>query len=246
MRVDLAPTPRGLTPRALAGRVAVVIDVVRTSTTIVTALVHGAVGVIPAASTRAARERARALPADTVLLGGEREGERIPGFDLGNSPREYTPERVRGKTVIMTTSNGTRALLAAGAARATAVLGFVNLGAVTRWILAQREDLLIVCAGKSGGLALEDTVCGGLLIGRLREAGAELTLGDPARAAELLADRFHGDIRQVFEESEWGRALGRLGHGGDLELCARLDAFDVTPRLDHGSVRLADQATGKP
>lgn len=246
MRVDLAPTPRGLTPRALAGRAAVVIDVVRTSTTIVTALVHGARGVIPARSIRAARERARALPPGTVLLGGEREGERIPGFALGNSPREYTPERVGGKTVVMTTSNGTRALLMAGAARATAVAGFINLGAVTRWVLDRGDNLVILCAGKAGGLALEDTVCGGLLIGRLREVGAKLVLTDAARAAEILADRFRGDIGRALEESEWARTVGRRGHGEDLELCARLDAFDVTPRLHHGTVRLGQRATGKP
>ena len=240
MRVDLALTPRGLSPQVVAGRVAVVIDVVRTSTTIVTALVNGARSVIPAGSIRAARERARALPHGTALLGGEREGERIPGFDLGNSPREYAPERVRGKTIVLTTSNGTRALLTARAARSAAVLGLVNLRAVARWVLEQGGDLQIICGGKSGGLALEDTVCGGLLIGRLREAGAELALADPARAAELLADRFRGDIGRVLEESEWARTVGRLGHREDLETCARLDAFDVAPRFHRGAVRLAE------
>lgn len=239
MRVDLALTPRGLSPETLAGRTAVVIDVVRTSTTIVTALVHGARGVIPAGSVRAAREQARGLPAGTILLGGERGGERIPGFDLGNSPLEFTPERVRGRTIVLTTSNGTRAILTAAGARAAAVLGFVNLAAVQRWVLEQGGDLQIICAGKSGDLSLEDTVCGGLLIRRLREAGAGLVPTDPARAAELLADHFGQEIGRVLEESEWARALTDAGHGTDLPLCVRLDAFDVAPRLHQGMVCLA-------
>ena len=136
MRVDVAHTPAALPAAALTGAVALVIDVLRASTTMVTALAHGCQALLPVAEVEEARRRARDLPGS--LLAGERGGDPPAGFDLGNSPLEFTAERVAGRTIVFTTSNGTRALLAARPAAAIAVASFVNLGAAADWALAQR------------------------------------------------------------------------------------------------------------
>ena len=131
MRVDVAPTPAALAPTALPGASALVIDVLRASTCIVTALANGCEGIVPVASPEEARRRAATL--EKSLIAGERRGEPLEGFDLGNSPLEFTRGRVGGRTIVMTTSNGTRALVAARPAAAVGVAAFINHAAAVAW-----------------------------------------------------------------------------------------------------------------
>jgi 2-phosphosulfolactate phosphatase len=166
VRVDVALTPAALAPAALAGASALVIDVLRASTSIVTALTNGCLGVVPVGDPAEARRRAAAAPG--ALLAGERRGEPLAGFDLGNSPLEFTRERVGGRLVFLTTSNGTGALLAVRSAAAVAVAAFVNLGAVAAWAVAGGRDVVVTCAGERGARSLEDEVCAGLLVDRGR------------------------------------------------------------------------------
>jgi 2-phosphosulfolactate phosphatase len=213
---------------------AVVIDVVRASTTIVAALAGGARAVVPVGSPDDARARGLAWPDGPVLVGGERGGSPPPGFDCGNSPAEYTPARVAGRTVVFTTTNGTRALLAVGNARRIAVAGFVNAAAVTRWVDAERGDVLLVCAGERGRFCLEDAVCAGLLATRLeRHCGI---LSDAARAARTLWHRYADDLEAMLAEAAWAQALVAQGRGGDLPLCVALDAYDVVPVARDGAL----------
>lgn len=209
------------------GATAVVLDVVRASTTIVTALAHGARAVVPVATPDEAQARGRAWPAGPALVGGERGGTPPPGFDCGNSPAEYTADRVRERTVVFTTTNGTRALLALGAARRVAVGGFVNAAAVVRWAAAEPGDVLLVCAGERGRFCLEDAVCAGLLAARL--AAGDPVLTDAARAARALWDRYAGDLEAMLADAAWAQVLVRQGRGADLPLCVALDAYDVVP-----------------
>src|SRR5262249_37579059 len=125
--------------------------------------------------------RGRRGAPEPVLVGGDGRGSPPPGFDRGNSPAEYTPDRVRGRTVVFTTTNGTRALLALQGARRVAVGGFVNAAAVARWAAAEPGDVLLVCAGEKGRFCLEDAVCAGLLVSRLTGPARHPT--DAARAA---------------------------------------------------------------
>ena len=152
----------------LAGVTAVVLDVVRASTTIVTALAGGARAVVPVATPRGRPSARPRLGRGAGPRRGRARRERRPsGFDCGNSPAEYTPERVAGRTVVFTTTNGTRALLALTGARRVSVGGFVNAAAVTRWVAREPGDVLLVCAGERGRFCLEDAVCAGLLVSRL-------------------------------------------------------------------------------
>lgn len=232
--IDVAFTLEELGRVPLAGASAVVIDVVRASTTIVTALAEGARAVLPVATPEEARARALEWPDGEALLGGERGGEPPPGFECGNSPAEYSGARVRGRTVIFTTTNGTRALLAAAGARQVAVGGFVNAAAVVRWLAQQPGPWLLVCAGELGRFCLEDATCAGLLVARLRAARPEAAASDAARAAELLWGHYRDDLWRMLAEAVWAQALVGQGRESDLGLCAALDVYGVVPLAREG------------
>jgi 2-phosphosulfolactate phosphatase len=227
--IDVALTLEEVRGIPLAGVSAIVLDAVRASTTIVAALAGGAVSVIPVATPDEARARGREVGDASVLIGGERGGAPPPGFHHGNSPAEYTPDRVRGRTVVFTTTNGTRALLALAGARRVAVGGFVNAGAVSRWAAALPGDVLLVCAGEKGRFCLEDAVCAGLLVSRLEAQGGGVT--DAARAARLLWERYQDDLDRMLADAAWAQALVAQGRGSDLPLCVAVDVHDVVPEL---------------
>jgi 2-phosphosulfolactate phosphatase len=233
--VDVAFTAEELERVPLEGRVVVVIDVVRASTTIVTALAHGAAAVVPVRTPDEARARARAA-ADGAILGGERGGAAPSGFECGNSPREYATPRVVGRTIVFTTTNGTRALLAAAGAAAVAVGGFVNARAVVDWIDRRGGEVVLGCSGETGRFCLEDAACAGLLVERLAERHPAVELSDSARAAALVARRYGGDLEALMADAAWARVLVSRGRGADLGLCAALDAYRLVPVLADGSL----------
>lgn len=222
-------TAEAVVPSAVAGGAVVVIDVLRASTSIVSALAHGCRAVVPVADADEARRRASAMAGEKPLLAGERRGETIAGFDLGNSPVDLASERVRDRTVIMTTSNGTRALLAVREASAVAVAGLVNLAAAAAWALGQRRAVTVVCAGERGAVSLEDHVCAGLLVERLAGAGPAATLSPGAEAAAEVGRRYGKDVVRLREDSPWARHLVRTGRGGDVDRCLALDATTLVP-----------------
>lgn len=227
MRVDVALTPAALPPAALAGATALVIDVLRASTTMVTALAHGCRELLPVAEVDEARRRARGLPG--ALLAGERGGDPPAGFDLGNSPLEFTPARVTARTIVFTTSNGTRALLAARPAAAVGVAGFVNLSAAADWALGQERDLVLVCAGELGTRSLEDETCAGLLVDRVLaiEPGAVATA--EAAAAAARARPYAKDLTCLAADAPHARNLTARGRGADVAACLALDTYILVP-----------------
>lgn len=227
MRVDVASTPAALVPAMLAGATAVVIDVLRASTSIVTALANGCAGVVPVGDAVEARARATATP--DALMAGERRGEPLEGFDLGNSPLEFTRERVVGRLVFLTTSNGTGALLAVRPAAAIAVAAFVNLSAVAAWVVAGRRDVVVACAGERGARSLEDEVCAGLLVDRLLAAAPDGSAGPEAVAAARQARPYAADPGQLARDSPWARHLVSRGRAADVAACLTLDAFALVP-----------------
>jgi 2-phosphosulfolactate phosphatase len=230
VRVLLAPT-RSTAPRPGAGECAVVVDVLRATTTLTVALGHGALRVLAAATP----EQASALRAGHpgALLCGERGGLRIDGFDLGNSPFEYPVPVVAGRTLIFASTNGSQALLAAAAARRRLLAAFVNARAVVERLAGERA-VVIVCAGSSGRFAIEDAGCAGLLCERLAALGATLE-GSAAALARALAPRDARAVRALVQGSSHGRELRAMGaaFARDVEFCAELDAldqaFDVSP-----------------
>jgi 2-phosphosulfolactate phosphatase len=223
----VAPRPGGRTPGAAlpaAGETAVVIDVLRATTTLTVALGNGARGLREAVTPEEAREIRASEP--EALLCGEREGLKIEGFDLGNSPAEYEPAVVRDRTLIFASTNGSLALRAARSARRRVLAAFVNLAAVVER-LAGDPRVAIVCAGKLGGFAIEDAACAGLLCRRLEARGARLE-GAAARLAAALAPGGAADTRALVEGASHARYLRAMSpaFARDVARCAELDTIE--------------------
>ena len=233
MTLDVVFTPAGLTPAEVQGRTVFVIDILRMSTTIVAALAAGARAVVPVSSTEEALRLAQTLGTDETILAGERHCERIPGFALGNSPLEMTPDAVQGRTVILTTTNGTVALLAVASGNPVYVASAVNLSAVAERARAAwqaREPILVVCAGREGRFALDDAYTAGRLVEAALGGGrGRKGLNDAALAALDLVRRYGRRWERPLLASGGGRDLLDLGMRNDIAEAARVDAYAVLP-----------------
>lgn len=247
MRVDVAFAPADLGPGDATGRTVVVVDILRFTTTACAALLAGARAVVPAASTEEAMQLARTLGPEDVLLAGERGGRKIEGFALGNSPLEMTPAAVAGKLLVMTTTNGTRALLAVQGADQVllgSAANFAALGERLRTHVEKTGDLLILCSGREGRFALDDAYCAGRLVeaalgGRRKWRG----LNDGAIAALDLVRRYGTRWDRPLVTSMSGQALIQIQHEHDVTHCAIPDTAPVVPVYAERRVRLAVQET---
>lgn len=232
MRLDAYLTADELAGTDSAGRVVAVIDVLRASSTIVTALANGARAVVPFGDADALMTRARQFERGTVKLAGERRMLPIDGFDLGNSPSHFTAAAIGGQTVLLTTTNGTRALIAAEGATDVVVAAYVNMSAVTAMLRAALRggtDVVLACAGQDGHFALEDAACAGRLVRAVTRRLSGVAMNDAAHSCALLARNYGEDVASVFRESAHGRALADAGFSDDLALCAAVDAYPVVP-----------------
>ncbi len=236
-------------PAAVAGRTVVVIDVLRWTTVVVAALAHGAARVEACATPADAEARARTLGRERVVLGGERENRALPGFDVGNSPLEYTPVRVAGRVVVTTTTNGTQALLRAGPGSRILVGAFTNCAAL---IAALRDaaagsptgpgGVTLLCAGRSGEEALEDTACAGAIADGLVRVLA--TAGGAPGAGTARLDAATRRAVELWRDAgaEAARAVSLAPHAAVL----RSDGFgaDVDAACSHSAVSIVPQARG--
>jgi 2-phosphosulfolactate phosphatase len=245
---------RALRATGLAGTTCVVFDVLRATSSMLTALAHGALEVVPVAEIdEALAWRARD---PSVLLAGERDGLRITGaqtggveFDLGNSPRELTPARVSGRRIVMTTTNGTRALRACRGADAVLPGAFLNLRALHDWLRAHPpRRLLLVAAGTFEQAALEDALAAGALCARLAPLLAGASVGDGARMARELHRVHAHDVAAALALGVNGsRLLAVPELRDDVACCARVDALDLVAALDReGRVRRLPDAADAP
>jgi 2-phosphosulfolactate phosphatase len=225
-RIELALTADAVNPRLVYGTACVVIDVLRASTTIVTALANGCPEIIPVETPEEARTAARAR---NCLLGGERGGRRIEGFDLGNSPLEYRQERIEGRPIAFTTTNGTRAIRACASADMVLIASFLNAGSILQVLRVQDHDTSIVCAGTRGKPSLEDTVCAGMLL-----EGLNTRL--EAEAVSLWRQHSKNLAQMMKHASAHGRDLMSLGFEKDIDFAARADIYDIVPILENESI----------
>lgn len=242
MRIDVVFGPPAGSSTLLAGRAVAVIDVLRASSTIAAALANGARAVVPLESADEVVGRARQFERGEVRLAGERRMLPIPGFDLGNSPREMTRDAVEGRTVLFTTTNGTAALLAVQGARDIILAAYVNYSAALAFLQAALRsgvDVALVCAGREHQFSLEDAACAGRLLADLALQADDIALGDAAVACLALADRYGSSPAAVFAAAEHARALAAAGFADDLTLCGTLDAFPVIPLFQERQITLA-------
>lgn len=232
MRIAVLFGATSVVPADVAGRAVAVIDVLRASTSIATALANGARSIIPLASPEEVVLRSKSFARADVRLAGERRMRPVPGYDLGNSPGEFTREAVEGKTILFATTNGTPALLATQGARDVIVASYVNLSAARAHLRAATRDggdLTIICAGRERHFALEDAACAGRLVRAVARRRTDVMLDDGARTAILLDRRYGDRVDVLLAESTHGRALAEAGFGDDLLACAAVDAHPVVP-----------------
>ena len=232
MRIDVFFGANQFTGSDVAGRVVAVIDVLRASTTVAVALANGAKAVVPFDSSEDAVTRAKQFERREVKLAGERKMHAIPGFDLGNSPREFTREVVEGKTVLFTTTNGTGTLTAVQGARDVIVASYVNFSAVLAMLRAAARsgtDISIICAGRDRQFSLEDAACAGRYARYIARRLPEASMNDAALASTMIDRRYGENLGRLFTESNHGRALAEAGYDEDLVICATVDAYPVIP-----------------
>ena len=241
MRIDVVFGPPTATPALIAGRVVAVIDVLRASTSIAIALGNGARNIVPLESADEVITRAKQFDRGEVRLAGERKMHIVPGFDLGNSPGEFTREAVEGKTVLLTTTNGTAAMVGLQTARDVVVASYVNLHAVSvllRTAARAGTDVTLICAGRDKLFSLEDAACAGRYVRAIAKRLSKVELGDGAFACTVI-DRKYGDrLDQLFADSEAGQALVEAGYTADLETCAAVDSCPVIPIFQDRQITL--------
>jgi 2-phosphosulfolactate phosphatase len=221
-----------LQPAEVAGGIAVVIDVLRASTTIAVALANGAACVIPCGDIESARRLAAADPMGNTLTGGERGGVRIEGYDLDNSPASYASSRVAGKTIAFTTTNGTRALMRVREADRVLIGALVNCRAVANLLQKDSRPIHLVCAGTDGRMTAEDELGAGAIAAALADLGglpsSDTTVLEAIerwRAASSSPERLQTAMRQ----SAGGRNLVALGLDADILRAAEVDSVRLVP-----------------
>ncbi|MCJ7628116.1 MAG: 2-phosphosulfolactate phosphatase [Longimicrobiales bacterium] len=237
MTVDVFFSPAVVDEASVEGKMAVVIDVIRATSTLVEALANGARAIFPTISTEEAVKLASSLGREDTLLCGERKGLKVEGFDLGNSPAEFTADVVQGKQLVMTTTNGTRAFFAAEGADRVLAASFMNLSAVAK-ALDGVADLVIVCSGRENRFSLDDALCAGMLVQTLEKGLEEgLELNDAGRVVRDLASKYTVDA-DFLRSTAAGKALVKVGLEGDLDLCASLDRYSLVPEMRERRIKI--------
>lgn len=246
MQLDMAFYWADLPKRDLSRTAVAVADVLRATTVMIVALANGARAVIPQDNDEEARRLHGELSRQgvPVLLSGEKEGYKREGYDLGNSPLEFTPEKVSGKTVVHLTTNGTRALVAASSARDIILVSFANLSATAKYLRKMgggAERILGVVSGREGEYCLEDTVClGGLLTRLLEPPGWDYSITDAARTAIDLFQVYRERLPEMIRQCYHGRYLEEIGLGDDLIECVRIDTTDIVPGMKNGRIEILE------
>lgn len=233
MHINVCFTPQDYLRHNFAeDHTAVVIDVLRATTTIITALANGCRQFIPVATVEEALLLKSVYP--DALLGGERNALRIADFDLGNSPFEYSPLMVGDKTIIMSTTNGTVALKTAEEAAKVYVGAFVNAAALCNRLAAEGNSVVLLCAGTQGRFSLEDALCAGLIAHRL---GAGARLGDSALAARAMYQEISRvELVELVTQSSHATHLIKAGFAADVAYCLQSDLLAVVPEFVSGVI----------
>jgi 2-phosphosulfolactate phosphatase len=229
MKLDVLFSPVQADELSFTGKTTVVIDVLRASSTIITALTNGAKEIVPVGTVEFAVKVSGGIFGGQTLLGGERNTKKIEGFALGNSPSEYTKEIVSGKSIVFYSTNGSRAIVKAKYSANLFVCSFNNLSALANHLKKLNEDVIILCSGNNNLFNLEDSVCAGMLINELAAGNKKTELTDSSTGAMILFKAFGKNIFKMLSEADHGQLLINNGFEADLKACAELDNSEVIP-----------------
>ncbi|MCL1874220.1 MAG: 2-phosphosulfolactate phosphatase [Clostridiales bacterium] len=238
MKIDCFMNYHALNREVLEDKVVVVFDVLRATSTMITALANGASRIIAVDTMEAAQEAKARFP--EALLCGEREGVIIPGFDLGNSPGEFTIQVVGGKTLITSTTNGTPAICAAQGAQEIWLGAILNARAVAMKAFDQAKDLALVCAGTNNQASVDDLLGAGSVVYHICQDGQECRLNDSARLAQIVYEKYRDNLCEGLLASNHGQKLHSMGHSLDILHCAR-EGWEIIPILKNGCFSLEDE-----
>lgn len=228
--IEVCLSPELIHQHELTGKTVVVVDIFRATSCIVSGLAHGVEAIKPVAEV----EECLALGKQGYLMAGERGGIKVGGFDMGNSPFEYQSEVVKGRKVAISTTNGTQAIAKSSGAAEIIIGAFLNLEAVSEYILHAKSDVIIHCAGWKGTPNLEDTLFAGALID---ECAEEM---NPTGDSALLAHQFyvsnHENLFGLAKQSSHAERLAGFGIESDLEFCMTLNEYTEVPKLEDGEL----------
>jgi len=247
MKIDVTFSSGQLDELQLRDRNIIVIDVLRSSTTVAVALHNGAREIIPVASIESAVKISGSLFGEVTLRGGERNGKIIDGFNLGNSPKEYSFSNVNGKSIIFCTTNGSVAMHKSRYARNLAIGSFVNVSAIVEYMQEINNDFLIICSGRAvgfGNFSLEDAVCAGMILHKLMDGDStKVDLSDSARASLLLYRNLGRSLPKLLRTCDHGQYLIEIGFEEDLKICGTVDSVPVLPVLSGTVIKLKKEET---
>lgn len=226
--LEVCLTPALIPLYKVEDSIVVIIDIFRATTSICYGIENGAEAIIPVSEVEeCAAYREKGFD---YLLAAERNGEVVTGFDFGNSPFAYTPEKVAGKTVVLTTTNGTHALHLSRNAKRIVIGSFLNLTSLCNWLKTQKDNILLVCSGWKNNFNLEDTLFAGAVVEQLKADGYKLD--DPAIAANDLFQLGKNDIGQYLKKTSHGERLKKLGIEKDIAFCLQIDLTTAIPVLE--------------
>jgi len=236
--IDVYTTLLSLSEDEVRGKTVIVIDVLRASSTIITAMHRGARSVIAVEDMGEASRIAQNLDPTRRLLCRERDGKLIEGYDLGNSPSEYTDELVADKTLIFTTTNGTKAIARSSLADRVIIAGFLNADAVADAVKQAEGEVIMVCAGWKGRLSLEDVLCAGYIVNSFYDGQLPETAKDGAKVAMGLFERFSDRLYEVVAATNHAKRLQEMGYAEDIGYCCALNTVNIVPEVVEGVIKI--------
>jgi len=237
MKLSVYAVPDSVADKAFKDKIVIVIDVLRATTTIITPLANGCKEVIPAVEIEEVITMSKNYEKDSFLLCGERNIQPIDGFHLSNSPLEYTAERVSGKTVLLTTTNGTRAIRRAVDAKEVLVCSLINVDAIADHLASQDCDAVFICAGTDGKFSMDDVVTAGAVISKLNDSVENLELDDLAVVAMSMYQSSADDLHGLLKHSVHYKRMMEYGLADDINYCLTLNAASIVAVYKDGVIK---------
>jgi len=234
MKIHVVPFAKAIAETEIKDKTVIIIDVLRATSVMITALSNGAREIIPALTIEESYSNAQLFNRKNVLLCGERDAKKIEGFDLGNSPLEFTPETVKSKTLILTTSNGTKAMNACQNAKEVLNAAFLNVEAGVEKV-KQFDELILVCSGTNGKFSLDDGMCAALIIEQLAKSKTVKTddLGEILFESWRRSDK---NLKDVLKNCFHLNYLLNNGYKKDVDYCLQLNSHNIVPVFNEGKI----------
>ncbi|WP_046058917.1 2-phosphosulfolactate phosphatase family protein [Clostridium sp. IBUN13A] len=235
MKIDIIISADDIIESKLENKIAVVIDMFRATSVIVTALNNGCEEVIPFLTIEETLESSEELNREEYILGGERRAVKIDGFDLSNSPLEYTKEVVENKKVLITTTNGTRTLTKSNSAKRIIIAAMINAKAVSDKLLEINEDVVIINAGTNGNFSMDDYICSGYIINEMLKVDNNIELTDISKTANMIYEN-NSDIISYVKEATHYSVMKSLELDNDIEYCMKKSIVNNVPEYKDGKI----------